>query len=88
MYHFGIGPEVIEFIVDDSPLKQGLYSPGHHVPVVSSEVMYDEAPDYVLILAWNFAEPIINNHQAYLDKGGTFIVPIPELTIHGAGKPC
>ena len=79
MYHFGINAEDIDFIVDDSPLKQGLYSPGLHIPVVTSETLYERRPDYVLILAWNFASSIMDKHSAFLDGGGSFIVPLPEL---------
>jgi SAM-dependent methyltransferase len=81
MHHFAIGPDVIDFIVDDSPLKQGLYSPGMHIPVVSSDEMYARKPDAVVILAWNFAEPIIANHRKYLDGGGHFVVPLPEVRV-------
>ena len=51
MYHFGIGADEIDFIVDDSPLKQGLFSPGAHIPVLTPDALYDRRPDYVLILA-------------------------------------
>ena len=82
MYHFGIGPDLVDFIVDDSPLKQNLFTPGYHVPVVPSSVMYEQKPDYVLILAWNFAGPIMKSHRAFTEAGGHFIVPIPALVIH------
>ncbi len=81
MYHFAIGPETVDFVVDDSPLKQGLFTPGLHIPVVSSEYMYDEKPDYAIVLAWNFADAIIAKHQKFRDNGGIFIVPIPELKV-------
>jgi SAM-dependent methyltransferase len=81
MYHFGIGPEMIDFIVDDSPLKQGLYSPGMHIPVLPSEAIYSKKPDAIVILAWNFAEPIIHNHARYRDHGGKFIVPLPSVEV-------
>ena len=81
MYHFGIGPETIDFIIDDSPLKQGLYSPGHHIPVYSSKAIEDRKPDYLLILAWNFAEPIIKKQAAFLGSGGHFIIPLPKIEI-------
>jgi len=81
MYHFGIGPELIDFIMDDSPLKQGLYSPGLHVPVVSSQALYERKPDAVVILAWNFAAPIMAKHAAYTQAHGHFIVPLPEVEI-------
>ena len=81
MYHFGIGPDIIDFIVDDAALKQGLYSPGLHIPVYSSDAIYEHKPDYLVILAWNFATQIAKNHQIYLNNGGHFIVPLPEVRI-------
>jgi SAM-dependent methyltransferase len=81
MYHFGLGPDFIDFIVDDSPLKQGLFSPGMHIPVLPSSAIEENKPDYLLILAWNFAQPIISNNAAYLEAGGKFIIPIPQVEI-------
>ncbi|MCE0523004.1 MAG: hypothetical protein LV480_08850, partial [Methylacidiphilales bacterium] len=83
MYQFGLGAKDLDFIIDDSPLKQGLYSPGRFVPVVDSSVLNDpkRRPDYLVILAWNFAEPIIKKHRPYREAGGKFIVPIPRLQI-------
>jgi C-methyltransferase C-terminal domain len=86
MYHFGIGPDLIDFIAEDSPLKQGLFTPGSHVPVLPRTAIYEQKPDYVLILAWNFAEPIIKSLKPYTDAGGHLIVPIPKLEIHHATK--
>jgi len=82
MHHFGLGPETVDFIVDDSPLKQGLFTPGHHVPVFPADALYQRKPDYAIILAWNFAEPIMEKHRAFQDGGGRFIVPLPNLEIH------
>lgn len=70
--HFGLGPR-LAFIVDDSPAKQGLFSPGDHVPVLPSQALYDRKPDYLFILAWVHAAAIIARHRAYVDQGGTFI---------------
>ena len=81
MYHFGIGPNIIDFIVDDNPLKQSLYSPGLHIPVLPSQAIYEQKPDAVVILAWNFAEPIMKNHARYQEQGGQFIVPLPEVKV-------
>ena len=81
MYHFGLGPDIIDFIVDDSPLKQGLYSPGLHVPVLPSGAITEHRPDYLLILAWNFAQPIMANNSAFHEAGGRFIIPVPELEV-------
>lgn len=81
MYHFGLGPDIIDFIVDDSPLKQGLYSPGLHVPVLPSGAITEQGPDYLLILAWNFAQPIMANNSAFHEAEGRFIIPVPELEV-------
>jgi SAM-dependent methyltransferase len=81
MYHFGIGSDIIDFIVDDSPLKQGLFSPGLHVPVVPGSAVAERHPDYLVVLAWNFAASIIAKNAAYRDRGGHFIVPLPRVEV-------
>lgn len=81
MYHFGIGPDLVDFIIDDSPLKQGLYSPGMHIPVLSSAAIAEKKPDILVVLAWNFAKPIIAKNQAFLDQGGKFVIPLPEVEV-------
>lgn len=78
MYHFGFGTDILDYIVDDSKLKQGLYSPGKHVPVFPVSKIYSEDPDYVLILVWNFAESIIKTNKEFKGK---WIIPIPEVKI-------
>lgn len=80
-YHFGIDGNYIDFIVDDNPLKQNLYSPGKSIPVLSSDEIYERNPDFLVILAWNFAESIIQNHRKYIESGGSFIIPMPEPKI-------
>jgi hypothetical protein len=82
IYHFEIG-EYLDYLVDENPAKVGLYSPGLHIPVFSPEVLIEKKPDYVFILAWRFAEPIINKNQNYIANGGKFIIPIPEFKILG-----
>lgn len=82
MYHFGLGSDVIEFIVDDSPLKQGLLSPGLHVPVLPAKAIAERRPDYLVILAWNFADQIMRKHEDFRATGGHFIVPLPRVTLH------
>jgi SAM-dependent methyltransferase len=82
MYHFGLGRESIPYVVDDNPRKQGLFTPGLHVPIVSAEALQgDEAPEYLLILAWNFADPIMRNNHAFADAGGRWIVPLPRVRV-------
>ena len=75
--HFMLGADILDFIVDDNPLKQGLYTPATHIPIYSAQALYEKKPDYVLILAWNFAEPIMGMHRRYQEQGGQFIVPMP-----------
>ena len=81
MYHFSIIRELVPVIVDDNPLKQGRYVAGLEIPVTSAQAIFDDRPEYVLILAWNFADSIIARNQAYLESGGTFIVPLPSLQL-------
>ena len=81
MYHFGITKDIISFIADDNFLKQGLFTPGLRIPVVHASHIYEKQPDYIVILAWNFAESIMKKHENFLLTGGRFIVPLPELRV-------
>ncbi len=81
MFHFSLGKDDISAIVDDSPLKQGKFSPGLHIPVVPAKAIETQKPDYLLILAWNFADSIIAKNQDFKARGGRFIVPVPELKV-------
>ncbi len=78
MYYFHLG-DILSFMVDDNPLKQGRLSPGYHIPVLPPQALYERRPDYVVILAWAYSEPIIKKHQAYLEAGGRFIKPLPDV---------
>ncbi len=80
IYQLGLDG-MLNSIVDDNPSRQNLFSPGCHIPVVSSSVIYDQKPDYVLVLAWRYLEAILQKHQKYLEQNGHFIVPLPELRI-------
>ena len=76
-----IGPELLPYIVDRSPLKQGLFTPGTHIPVVSPERLLADQPDYVLLLAWNFVDEIVEQQAEYRKRGGKFMVPVPKVRI-------
>jgi hypothetical protein len=78
MYALGIKHQWIEYAIDDNPLKQETYTPGKHIPVYNSQYLKEYPTDYVLILAWNFAESIIKNNS---DFKGNWIIPIPELKV-------
>jgi len=73
----GIGRETLDFVVDRSTVKQGLYTPGTHLPILAPEVIMERRPDYLLLLVWNFAEEILRQQQKYRAQGGQFIVPVP-----------
>lgn len=79
--YFKIGNEFIDYIVDDSPFKQGLYTPGTHIPVVALSHLKKDNPDYIFILAWNFAEPIQKKLLWFKNRGKLFIIPVPQPKI-------
>ena len=74
--HFEINV-FFDFIADDNPDKHGLFSPGDHIPILPSNTLYEKNPDYVIILAWQYASPIIKRHETFIMNGGKFIVPLP-----------
>ena len=76
--YFGIGRETLEFVADRSTVKQGLYTPGTHLPICAPEKLPETMPDYVLLLTWNFVDEILEQQREYRRRGGKFIVPIPE----------
>jgi SAM-dependent methyltransferase len=78
---FGIGCDVLDFVVDRSSHKQGRYMPGVRVPIFAPEKLLEARPDYVLLLTWNFADEIMNQQAEYRRGGGKFIIPVPELKV-------
>jgi hypothetical protein len=77
----GIDTSLLPYTVDRAPLKVGKFTPGMHIPVLPVETLVERRPDYVLILAWNFAEEIMRQQDEYLRGGGKFIIPVPEPRI-------
>ena len=78
---FGIGRESLDFVADRSVHKHGRTMPGLEIPIVPAEALLERRPDYTLLLTWNFADEILAQQKAYRERGGKFIVPIPEVTI-------
>ncbi len=77
----GIGNDILDYIVDESPLKQGLYTPGTHIEVLPTKYLREDSPSYALLLAWNYASEILEREQEFRSKGGKFIVPIPDPAV-------
>jgi hypothetical protein len=76
-----IGPDILDFAVEKNDLKCGMYTPGMHIPVIREEEAATNPPDYYLMLPWNFLDELLLKEKAYRDRGGKFIVPIPEPRI-------
>ena len=85
LYHFGLQKRLSQ-IVDDNMSKAGLYSPGAHIPVLSSESLYTEGSKVrtVVILAWQYADAITAKHSKFVASGGRFVSALPNLRVWNA----
>lgn len=79
--YYGVGPDLIPYIAEQpTSLKLGMFLPGKHIPIVNNEVLIKEQPDYVILLAWHYAKPIMEQLKARGLKSD-FVIPLPDLKI-------
>ncbi len=76
----GVKSDLIEFVCDAAPSKQGKYLPGSHIPILKPEALAERRPDWVVILPWNIASEVMQQQPA-ARWGGRFVVAVPELTV-------
>ena len=77
----GISIQILPYIVDESPERFGRFTPGTHIPIVRPEVFRKDNPDYALLLAWSYADTVLDKEMEFLKKGGKFIIPLPTIKI-------
>jgi hypothetical protein len=77
----GIGPDLFDCIIDTTPNKQGKFSPGMHIPIISPEEGFNDSVDYAFLGAWNFTKEIMAKEQSYIDRGGRFITHVPSVRL-------
>ena len=78
----GLTNDHIDYIIDDSPKKQGYFTPGSHIAIKSNSMLNgNNPPDYVIVFAWTFFDEIKFKNKQYLKKGGKYIIPLPVVSI-------
>jgi len=81
MNYAGIRPDLISFVVDRNPAKQGKYTPGSRIPILEEQQLQQQKPDYVIILPWNLQEEVIRQLAYIRAWGGQFVSAVPQLRI-------
>jgi len=82
MNYAGIRPDLISFVVDRNPAKQGKFMPGSRIPIVDEEYLLQQTPDYVMILPWNLQNEIIKQLIYIREWGGKYVVAVPSLKVY------
>ena len=78
----GVRPDLLSFVCDAAPAKQGKFLPGSHIPILPPQVLTEARPDFVVILPWNIADEIKRQNVGVREWGGRFVTAVPELNIH------
>ncbi|MEV0660672.1 methyltransferase domain-containing protein [Actinomadura luteofluorescens] len=81
MNYCGIGPDLVSYVCDNTPAKQGLYTPGTHVPIRPPEAFREGGADYALLLAWNHADEIMKKEAEFREAGGRWILYVPQARV-------
>jgi methylation protein EvaC len=82
MNYCGLDSQILDYIIDDAPAKQGAYTPGTHHKIVTSDILLSKnKPDFVILFAWSFFKEIAMKNKKYLEEGGKFIVPLPKVKV-------
>jgi methylation protein EvaC len=77
----GITPDLVQYISDTTPIKQGKYSPGMHIPIRPYEDFKNDYPEYALLFAWNHGEEIMEKELAFVASGGKWIIYVPQVKV-------
>ena len=77
----GIGPDIIDYITDTTPIKQNKFSPGMHIPIFDYEYFKNNPPDYAILFAWNHSKEIMEKEEDFMNSGGKWITHVPEVRI-------
>ena len=80
-HQFNLSNNIIKYIIDDSYLKQNLFTPGYNIPIVSIDILNTEKCDYLIILSWNFLDDILVKIDQYRKAGLRVIIPFPNICI-------
>ena len=82
MNYCGINGQILDYVVDDAPAKHGYFTPGTHVPIKPWDYTKESTfPEYALLFAWSFINEVKKRRADYLQQGGKFIVPLPQVTV-------
>jgi hypothetical protein len=77
----GVKSDLLPYVCDAAPSKQGKFLPGSHIPILSQDILRERRPDVVLILPWNIAEEVVAQYAYVREWGGKFAIPIPHFHV-------